>query len=227
MSMENKSRGRTDRKYVSYMGKAGEYAVASQLLVREFSVSWPAVDEGFDLLAGNGCRIQVKSSHIDGETRKGHTYYWFPVAKTKRVILKSEVRRVDIPKLSDRCDVVVFWGIEENRYWIVPSSICDTKTAFILGCPDTKRYHGGVDDMREMRSLGYTYQEIADKYDIHKGNARHFINSGRSVVEQSGDSIVRAYEGRWDVITNFGQPAAPESQALVTNLTENSVQEEN
>jgi hypothetical protein len=207
-SMECRSRGRTDRKYVSYMGKAGEYAVASQLLIRELSVAWPAVDEGFDLQARNGCRIQVKSSHIDGQTRRGHKYYWFPLGKTKRVILKSKIERIACAKVSDCCDVVVFWGIEENRFWVVPAELCDTKTAFILGCPDTKRFFGSIQAMRDMVKLGYTHQEISDETGMQRSNVTKYINSGVMEIKRTGDSTARACENAWHYILDFGAPAA-------------------
>lgn len=200
------------------MGKAGEYAVASQLLIRELSVAWPAVDEGFDLQTKNGCRVQVKSSHIDGQTRRGHKYYWFPVCKTKRVILKSKIERIPCAKLSECCDVVVFWGIEENRFWIVPAKICDSKTAFILGCPDTKRFYGNLDEMRNMRELGYSYGDIGKHYSLHAGNVRKFILSGAPEVKRSGDSLVRSYENRWDLIIDFGAPAATMQEPELASL---------
>jgi len=47
-------------------GKIGELLTAVELLRHGFSVSWPAVDEGYDLIADDGCgrlaRLQVKTA---------------------------------------------------------------------------------------------------------------------------------------------------------------------
>lgn len=51
-------------KIASKVGRAGEYAIAAQLLLRDSFVAWPAVDEGYDLLGPSGCRVQVKSAHL-------------------------------------------------------------------------------------------------------------------------------------------------------------------
>ena len=48
-------------KMAALVGKAGEDAVATQLLLRGIVPSWPSADIGFDLIAPNGCRIQIES----------------------------------------------------------------------------------------------------------------------------------------------------------------------
>lgn len=55
-----------------YLGKAGEYAVASELLFWGFNVSMMAVDQGIDLVAekdGKFRHLQVKTSTISADDR--------------------------------------------------------------------------------------------------------------------------------------------------------------
>src|SRR5258708_36336074 len=51
-------------RHAALIGKAGEFSVASQLFMRGMNVFLPAVDNGVDLMAENGCRIQVKTARL-------------------------------------------------------------------------------------------------------------------------------------------------------------------
>ena len=56
----------TNKNYSLYVGKAGEYAVASELLFRDYNVSLMSVDVGIDIIASKNDKtynIQVKTSH--------------------------------------------------------------------------------------------------------------------------------------------------------------------
>ena len=56
----------TNKNYSLYVGKAGEYAVASELLFRDYNISMMSVDEGIDIIASKNDKtynIQVKTSH--------------------------------------------------------------------------------------------------------------------------------------------------------------------
>ncbi len=55
-----------NKNYSLYVGKAGEYAVASELLFRDYNISMMSVDEGIDIIASKNDKtynIQVKTSH--------------------------------------------------------------------------------------------------------------------------------------------------------------------
>lgn len=201
-------------KYVNYMGKAGEYAVASQLFLRGTSVLWPAIDDGFDLMTSEGCRVQVKTSHIDGRTRKGENYYWFPMANTRQAARGKTAVRVPIPPMAGRCDVVVFWGIEDNRFWVVPVDMLKGTQGIALGSADPKRFAGSISEMRNMITLGYTRGAVAKHYGIERHSLQQFLDSGKDIAEVTTTSRVRACENAWHNILDFGQPAALDTQAL-------------
>lgn len=115
-------------------GQAGVWAVAAQLAIRGHIPSFPGVDYGFDLMIENGIRIQVKSSRLVGKKRgKYGVYpaYCFNIRKTS-VNYEKRARSVsrDWTKVTD---FFVLWGIDDNRFWIVPtagvgnSAICLTQ----------------------------------------------------------------------------------------------------
>src|SRR5882724_7433438 len=91
-------------------GKAGEYAVAAQLLLRGISVFLPAVDEGSDLMTSNGCRVQVKSAHLYRQAYNGPCYF-FPLPKSRRRAITDKTTTLRPKKpFVEICDYVVFWG---------------------------------------------------------------------------------------------------------------------
>lgn len=108
-------------KNTHYIGKAGEHAVASQLLLREVPVQFPVVDVGVDLFAGAKAtvRIQVKSVHSRRNRRDG---YCFTLAS--RVRLNGEKNyRLKVKDWTKEADFLVLWGIEENRFWVLPTRL--------------------------------------------------------------------------------------------------------
>lgn len=201
-----------------YTGRAGELAVASQLFLRQCPVMFPSVDVGADLHAQlSGCRIQVKSAHICATpkivAKCGRGLYFFPLLKTKRRAITKD-RSVMRPRLAFAavCDFVVFWGIEENRFWIVPAALADKSTGLALGAVDPERFVGSVQDMRDMRALGYSLQKIADHYGILRHTVMNLLRTDKQFQGASITSQVRQYENRWDLITDFTPATAQANQ---------------
>ena len=192
-----------------YTGKAGEYAVASQLALREVNVLWPVVDEGVDLFTPTGCRIQVKTAHVSATekmvSQHGEGAYVFPLPRTKRIAITDGKNVLRARKtFADTCDIVVFWGIEQNRFWVVPAYLCDQVQAFVLGPSNERRFHGSLESLREMVRLGYTHQQIADKYNIDRVQVTNHINDlSRTEIKPSAVSRARICEGAWHLITEF------------------------
>lgn len=209
----------------SMVGKAGEYAVAAQLMMRDVRVYFPASDYGVDLLTQEGCRIQVKSAHVSATEKMiaqhGEGAYIFPLPKHKRVAVSDSrsVRRSK-PSFVVTCDFVVFWGIEQNRFWIVPAAVCDQSYLFALGRTSSKtKFVGKIEDLREMLSLGYTQTEIARKYGMHRASISALL-SREGFYGQKADVVAsaRACENDWDAIVNFGS-TEPKTEPLAAEVT--------
>jgi len=178
-----------EAKQAAYTGKAGEYIVAGQLMLRGEKILWPSVDVGYDLMTRAGCRIQVKTAHL--YTAKETPRYFFPLRDKRNLF--SEV-----------CDYVVFYGIEQNRFWIVPSALVDSCTGVELGYePSLRRFTGSIKDMREMIALGYSRGKVAKHYGIARTSLQQFLDSGKDFVDETVVSKMRSCEGCWESILNF------------------------
>ena len=211
-------------------GKAGEYAVASQLYLRMVPVMFPPLDLGADLIALSGCRIQVKSAHLCATEKMidncGRGQYFFPLLRSKRrAVTNSVAVMVDRSPFSQVCDVVVFWGIEENRFWVVPACLADKSTGLALGGPDpTNRFVGDLADMRRMLADGESLRAVGRKHGLHPTSIKQLLanHPDRDYQEPSITSQVRQCENAWDNILDFRASAA--SSGEVVQFTSNNVE---
>jgi hypothetical protein len=203
-----------DARLAALTGKAGEHMVASQLLIHGVVPSWPAVDTGCDLFTDSGCRLQVRCAHLYANKSYGPVYF-FPLPKKRRMPNSDRTTKlVDRKSFAHVCDYVVFWGIEQNRFWIVPSALCDEVTGVELGLePKYKRFTGSLKDMREMHSLGYSAYKIAKYYGIQQTSVRQFLATDRDTVDETTVSRMRLCENRWDYILEFGREV-PDQTAI-------------
>ena len=69
-----------------FTGKAGEHAVASQFLIRNWIVAFPALDLGVDLLIadhsyGQSRRVQVKTANAQEQNRSCVAQFNLPVSQ--------------------------------------------------------------------------------------------------------------------------------------------------
>lgn len=106
-----------------YLGTAGEYRVASELLKRGINVALLAVDDGVDLLTvKSNLRIQVKSSKKENYSTRGYTYpvYLFNTRHKKYVNSKNITLRPKIRK--EELDYLVCWCVDHDWFYIIPSN---------------------------------------------------------------------------------------------------------
>jgi hypothetical protein len=90
------------------------------------------VDYGFDLLTDAGVRIQVKSSHLYmNHPAYPAGAYRFSVRENLDVRAGKQVRRRPRRNWNSLCDFFVFWGIEENRFFVVPCSSMAQGTVYV------------------------------------------------------------------------------------------------
>lgn len=98
-----------------YIGRAAEYRVVSELLLRGHRPAQLAFDDGVDILLVNGTRIQVRTARLSNEQKiKG-------CPDTYICNLKGGRRR-DRKLRSEDVDIVVFWLVGTNDFYIFPMS---------------------------------------------------------------------------------------------------------
>ena len=99
------------------IGKAIEFRVVSELLLRGHEVYLATADSGVDLILGNGKKLQVKGSN---KGAKGHSHYerytfsfktWH---KRGKKYTTHELEGVDF---------VICWAIQDNLFYIIPAEL--------------------------------------------------------------------------------------------------------
>jgi len=181
-------------------GQAGVYSVAAQLLLRGIVPSFPAVDIGADLYTEMGTRIQVKCGGV-----KYRGSYNFCLVHGP-----SSNKRGYIDRIADGfhldADFHIFWGIDDNRFWVVPSGFLEGKTAVVM--PPRESVYLRVDEAAIMADygLGMKQSDIARKYGLSKHQICDVVNAKRSAGLAERISFTRQlldYEDRWDLITGY------------------------
>lgn len=105
-------------------GQAAVYQVASQLAMRGHVVMFPMLDVGFDLQLENGLRLQVKSSTIktQGNAIYRNGAYGFGLRRGAWDSNAKAYKRSNYRPYSEIADFFVLWGVEENRFFILPTA---------------------------------------------------------------------------------------------------------
>lgn len=200
-------------------GQAGVYQVASQLLLRGFNPMFPAVDHGADLVLEGGCRVQVKSAII--RTVRGHYYsgcYWFKLSQTK--LVNRVQKLLPVADWTTFCDVVIFWGINENRFWIVPSQLLNGKQCLVLGnkTPNVGSHKElDIEKIHKLHKQGLTQVEIAASLGVGDRTIARRLRGEYVVAERSFYKVVRQYEDKWEVLDEFLQIDSSVSASLLSS----------
>lgn len=98
--------------------------MASKLALHGLVPMFPGVDHGYDIGLENGIRIQVKSSKLKFHLSYPEGTYCFDCRKFNWSSPEQRVRATR--RYQFKADFFAFWGIDENRFWIIPTA--ETKT---------------------------------------------------------------------------------------------------
>jgi hypothetical protein len=206
-----------------YVGKAGEHAVASQLLLHGMDVAFMAVGHGVDLIAANGCRIQVKTAHLRRSPcilkiyPEGVYSFHFPKRRFTATS-KGEVKIRDRKPFADVCDVVVLWGVEHSRFWIVPPHLLDTVQCVFMGPKNARAFDGELPEMQSMVDMGFSQKAIGEHLGITQGSVGKRLE--RAGTQKHGDRAactVRNCENAWEHILDFSAAVAQTPQEVSQN----------
>lgn len=217
-------------KEASRIGKAGEHLVAAELLIRGMAPSWPSVDEGFDLILSNGCRIQVKTARVRNIAAwSDEPVYSFHFKQRKFVAYSSgrmqERARKDFSQV---CDVVVLVGLEARRFWIVPATRLDHVHCAYMGPATVRDFEKDIPDMQEMVRLGFSQKEIGQYYGIHQTSVTSRLQmAGVPKASKKYIGTLRASEGAWHHILDFGRSAISEMTPDQSEVMQEPLAKEN
>jgi hypothetical protein len=117
--------------------------VLAELLVRDVNAYLPVVDVGVDILTMRGTRIQVKTTKLRRrKTASGYGQgpsYFFASAVKFRGSPERRRREYRFRQYVNEVDFVVYWGVDEDRFWILPASLADRTKCIVL---QPKQYAG-------------------------------------------------------------------------------------
>lgn len=190
----------------TFTGKAGEHAVMAQLLSRGVPVSLPIVDCGVDLIAGNGIRIQVKTSRKSAGRGYGSGYAF---GLGQKRIGKHETKAKYLRQYVGHVDFIIFVGLDDWRFWIVPVEMTvkypGVQTVMLGGIH--KRF---VDRQRlqELLAAGTRQCDVATEMGIHPVMVSEFARGKKLPIRKKFHHFaVEAdkYEDAWhEVISAVG-----------------------
>jgi|SRR5579863_9262975 len=181
-----------------FLGRAGEYAVASQLLARGVRVYFPAVDMGADLLAEGGIRIQVKSRMRPVAGRNAYGFFLGRSAPRDR-FGKYNHRPRDWSAVAD---FMICWAASENRFWIIPTAELAQKNVQLLYLGGPPRWTVPHDKIMEMSKRGISQVEITKELSLSKSTVSASLNPARRPkrFDPSLSNESAKYENAWDQI---------------------------
>ena len=157
------------------IGQAGVWAAAAQLAIQGHNVLIPGVDYGYDIQLENGLRIQVKA----GGLRYSHPAYRDGAYTFDFRCFRwnsSEKRVRGSRDYSKVADFFVLWGIDENRFWVVP--VGDAKNAiwFRRTPPNPS---------------GRSYSEAKTRYESYENRWDLLdVNSTNQLIESASETVV-------------------------------------
>lgn len=189
-----------NKKMAHLIGKAGEHRVIAELMLRGHCPSIPEVDNGVDMILENGLNLQVKTSHL-GHTSKPHPsyklgYYRFNLLETG---YKAKYQNV-VRDWTVHCDYLVLWGIDEDRFWVLPA----TKDRGMVIVPAKKEDRAAVIDIvaaKDMHARGMTIFAISKELGVSWPTVKEHLTGSRKGTR--ADTMTRKilqYENRWDLL---------------------------
>jgi hypothetical protein len=205
-----------------FVGQAGVYRVAAELLLRGLNPRFPSVDCGADIEVDGGVRIQVKMAHLRYNAK---TYpqgaYWFKFHRNPIVTGSANIRKRGPRVFSEECDFVVLHGAEQLRYWIVPASILDNCSLVVVG-PEVAWVDANIQAIEELKRAGLTQDEIAAKLGLTQitisRRLRGFYITPKRFISQK----VRECESQWGQITDMVRTLTESPATIHDDIVEES-----
>jgi len=195
-------------------GAAGVFRIMSELILRGYSPYLPGADDhGVDIMLSDGTRIQVKTAHLSDEKRSYKYRGEVQISPSRLYHFNFGTRsgyRKNLPittlrrekRCSEEIDFMILFGIEESRFWVIPSFLLDGSMGVVLKgqlelgpAPLPSR-----EKVRELAAQGKGLEEIATELGVCPVTVWNYKNKDG----QRGSFIrsVRMCENRWDFLAS-------------------------
>ncbi len=181
-------------------GKAAEYRVASELLLRGLHTHFPSIEEGYDIMVGGGIRVQVKSTNLRHNSVTPNGAYWFRFRKVSNYRTNScSIKWKNHPReFSKECDFVVLVGVTQWRFWIIPAAELDNLQCVMLRDPVLN--DSQADEVAKLHSEGLNTVEISNKLGVSQFIVSRTLRGQANPNEQFMSQKLMQYENSWNLI---------------------------
>lgn len=186
-------------------GQAGVWSVAAQVAMRGHVPCFPGVDYGFDIVLDNGLRLQVKSSRLKYHPAYPDGAYAFSFRQSYMALSKNRIRDRSNRDYSKVSDFFVLWGVDENRFWVIPCS--HGKRSIWFGRAVHSTPWLDVDKMREMRDAGMTQEQIAQALGTNQAVVSRNLRKTAHLYDEFSQRRLKMFENRWDLLDLNGATA--------------------
>jgi hypothetical protein len=207
------------------IGQAGVHAVISQLMLRGHDAWLPVSDDhGVDVKVDDGVRIQVKTSSIRYRKPWPTGHYSFSFHKqTYRAGNRIVSLRRDT---AAECDFVILWGIEQNRFWIIPSGVVkDRRSVMFSANPETAYVRVDIEAVNRLVECGMSLPDAAKQMNVPLTTLWRRMTTGVNAPKGAWGktaTMYARYEGCWDQlkgIETIPAQAGTMSKTMVTART--------
>lgn len=154
-------------------------------------------------MLGSGLRLQVKTATLrnrktrlqlkNQEKEYTTTAYHLSLGWCQMGRVQTPIRRKRL--YSEECDYFIIWGVDESRFWIVPSFVLDNRTCLVLE-PKAKPNAQQVADLAKQ---GVGLKEIAERLGCCEVTAWKRKRETKTPMG-AFTSAVRNCEDRWDFL---------------------------
>lgn len=199
-------------------GQAGVWQVASQLALRGHIPLFPGVDYGYDLKLENGLRLQIKSSRLKFFHRNYPEGVYSVDFRQYRYSAKEKLVKERVASdYSQVADFFVIWGIDENRFWIIPIT-AGYQRAMWLPKKDGKPWLD-PERVKQLQAAGMTHTEIAEEIGTSRTNITRALRRTSDWNDAKSSRRNREFEDAWHLLD-----ANAVAKDLVESVSEVKVQ---
>ena len=199
-------------------GEAGNLRVASELLLRGLNVMFPALDDGVDMFVEGGVRVQVKTARVQRH-QGGRSYYMFNLARGPQRPNRGKEKKAHTRMFSKVCDFLVLWGIEEDRFWIVPAGLLDGR--WNIGLGRGMYWHDvSISRIKELANSGMTCGQIAEVIRTSPMTVSRRLRGQFLEPPEVNAKLqeIKLCEGRWDLIESYVSTLAQAEAASLVDV---------